>query len=296
MTGRQWVSFLSKVRPRIERLLAEAGQTEPPIDIAKVARVVGVARIEAKPQPGNAIARTIMTPPGPVIQYDPAQPLTRRRFSIAHEIAHILLSVEGKIARPSWKTVDASLEGKCHQIARELLMPRDMFVQHVRTFRTPGLLAFLALASTFQVSCEALAYRLADFRLWPTIILFVQKSENVASYLAEPVRFIGSEQGPVLRVVRTFKPGRHSRRSVPPGTLVPFGSGCHVSFVCGVDTAGYEIFALKTLRGTFFVESSKLVKPERVLSLIHLVPPATMNPAWATSRTLFEPARHVCWR
>jgi len=84
--------------------------------------------------------------------------LPRRRFTIAHELAHIAIIHSGSRSA----TVGKEVERLCDLIAVELLMPWSVFESH--TPLHPRLGDIFALATRFQTSLHATAQRCAEVR------------------------------------------------------------------------------------------------------------------------------------
>jgi Zn-dependent peptidase ImmA (M78 family) len=86
--------------------------------------------------------------------------VNRKRFTIAHEIAHFLLHSDGQaVFRDRTFARRASdpsqMEREADQFAAELLMPADDVRQHIAS----GVTSLSALASQFGVSALAMKYR-----------------------------------------------------------------------------------------------------------------------------------------
>jgi len=82
--------------------------------------------------------------------------LPRRRFTIAHELAHVIVDQTG----PNAPRVGKELERLCDLIAVELLMPEDVFRAHLpHSFRVADI---FTLAKRFQASLSATARRCAE--------------------------------------------------------------------------------------------------------------------------------------
>jgi hypothetical protein len=90
------------------------------------------------------------------IVYSPNQPLARRRFTIAHELAHLILIQELQHTRQPTKEV----ERLCDLIAVELLMPESQFRAALQNQWTID--ALFTLARTFQASLTATSRRCAE--------------------------------------------------------------------------------------------------------------------------------------
>lgn len=101
----------------------------------------------------------------------------RLRFTLAHELAHLLFvkrgvsrfSREGTPVDPA--TAARKEETICNLIAAELLMPRSAFSRKARALcqhahGRPGLDAVATLARDFAVSQLAVKTRLDELRLW----------------------------------------------------------------------------------------------------------------------------------
>ena len=104
-------------------------------------------------------------------------PFARRRFSLAHEIGHFMMHGGGALARataqPAKKQMeynpdrDDPREIEAHAFAAELLMPWEMVAHEAAALRAGTLgpqRAILALAARLQVSRQAAARRLAEWR------------------------------------------------------------------------------------------------------------------------------------
>jgi len=87
----------------------------------------------------------------------------RRRFTLAHEIAHLIVAAgNARGARRSHACTD--LERACDTVAAELLMPFDEFCHAARGDASTARL--LALADEFEVSPHAAAVRLNELGVW----------------------------------------------------------------------------------------------------------------------------------
>ncbi len=82
----------------------------------------------------------------------------RRRFTIAHEMAHAIFEGSG----PNCPRIGRELERLCDMLATEILMPHDVFLQLAGT-RVSSQKLF-ELARTFKTSLSATAIRLAEVR------------------------------------------------------------------------------------------------------------------------------------
>lgn len=80
----------------------------------------------------------------------------RRRFTVAHEMAHALLELSG----PGCPKTGLELERLCDMLATEFLMPREMFITHAGTDLT--IERIFKLVGTFKTSLSATAIRCAE--------------------------------------------------------------------------------------------------------------------------------------
>ena len=89
----------------------------------------------------------------------------RKRFAVAHELAHLLLDPRlERAGRPSWAvpSTDARrVEKRCDDIAVSLLMPEDKFKATISRFPM-GLASIPEIAALFGTSVEATAIRLCE--------------------------------------------------------------------------------------------------------------------------------------
>lgn len=103
-----------------------------------------------------------------IIRLNATSPAPRKRFTLAHEIGHLLL---GKSGLRSTVGSDYALERRCDAIAAELLMPTDETVPFIKSLGKPSPEKLRAIASRFEVSLQAAAFRVhRDFALWKCFI------------------------------------------------------------------------------------------------------------------------------
>jgi hypothetical protein len=95
----------------------------------------------------------------------------RRRFTIAHELAHALFESTG----PRPPRVGDELERLCEMLAAEILMPRANFQAALGAEPVTGL-TISNLARRFQASLTATAIRCTDFR--PLSIIDVHQGQS----------------------------------------------------------------------------------------------------------------------
>ena len=149
------------------QLLEELGVTKPPVDVDAVARMCGipVLRFEFDDALSGLVVDTTQ---GPVIGINEDHHPVRQRFSIAHELGHVMLchidsfhvdlgstDEDGEPPGYNWRH-----ERAANDFAANLLMPGTMLK---RAFgKTPGV---AGLATTFEVSELAMGFRLRNLGL-----------------------------------------------------------------------------------------------------------------------------------
>jgi len=117
---------------------------------------------------GTTDAHLTPTDRGFVIEVNAFATPQRKRFSIAHEIAHTFFNPVARTYRRSGLAVSVSHkrpellieESLCDIAAAEMLMPEDMF-REAATREQPSIAAVQGLASLFDTSLEATALRYA---------------------------------------------------------------------------------------------------------------------------------------
>lgn len=149
---------------------------EPPVPIEQIIKAEG-ARISVESIPTDISGFLYCGSKVSVIGVNSRQPLTRRRFSMAHELGHLVLHAEqfrtsGGLHvdrellrlrdRNSSKGVDPD-EVEANSFAALILMPRDFLSAELEQMQDVDLLddqIIRALARRFRVSEQALNIRL----------------------------------------------------------------------------------------------------------------------------------------
>lgn len=129
------------------------GVTCPPTDLREVASRLGVRDLIEESLP---MAGELRKDDGAyVIAYSREMPFTRQRFTVAHELGHVLIEQTGRGA----PRVGAELERICDAFAGELLAP----TQRARAFlgATPSLDTVLDFFRAFRISRQAGALRVS---------------------------------------------------------------------------------------------------------------------------------------
>jgi hypothetical protein len=128
----------------------------PPTAFEDLCRRLDVASIVEEAIPvGGELQRTTE---GYRIVCSAGQPETRRRFTIAHELAHIVFERSGS----RFPRAGAELERLCNMVAAEMLMPTHVFTGDLPAQPTAADVS--RLASKYRTSLSAAAIRCAEFR------------------------------------------------------------------------------------------------------------------------------------
>jgi hypothetical protein len=149
----RWV--LERQATRLLKLSEIAG---PPVPVDEL--VAGLPRLLVKFFPGLPTSgRTQWVDGHWVILVDADEPVVRQRFSLAHELAHVILHPLADIALPNARetTAEARLEYACEYFAACLLMPRTWMK---RAYFHDGIQDVPSLARLFGVSWLAMRIRL----------------------------------------------------------------------------------------------------------------------------------------
>jgi len=100
-----------------------------------------------------------------VIKLNSESSFVRKRFTLAHEIAHLLLDTVP--AHRSTNRTDKALERACDTVAAELLMPSKEATDFICGLGLPSPEKLQAIASRYNVSLQTAALRVHyDLKLW----------------------------------------------------------------------------------------------------------------------------------
>ena len=177
----------------------ESGWEGPPFNPLRIAEMLNV-QIEANSS--IADARLIATESGPKIEFNPQQPRERVRFSIAHEIAHMLFPdwTEQIRNRGGQKEVvdDWQLETLCNLAASEFVLPIGS-LSSVAT--VPPIEELMRRRREYDVSAEAFLIRLAKISTQPIGVFFASPYEVEDAQRRYRVNyFVGSPTAPKVQI------------------------------------------------------------------------------------------------
>jgi len=175
------------VRTR-EMVLAaiERGWTGPPYNPFHLAEMQGVRLL---PTEGILEAQTSSDSGGHfTVEYNPQRPAARMRFSIAHELGHILFpdcaaETRHRVTHQDMKADDWQLESLCNIAAAEILMPFGTLQDELQNRPSVGL--FLDLRRKYLVSCEAIANRLIRLTQYPCVAFLLRFDLLRSRYFVE---------------------------------------------------------------------------------------------------------------
>lgn len=135
-----------------------------PIQTVDIANQLGVKVYKVPNWPSELsgmVRKNVDAPGGFDIFVNQDHPEKRRRFTIAHEIAHIILHpqligdgiTDDALLRSG---LSNAVEAQANKLAADILMPRDKLNECLQR----GITSVSALAKTFNVSEQAMAIRL----------------------------------------------------------------------------------------------------------------------------------------
>lgn len=174
-----------EIEEKVAALLEKHQISEAPVPIDLIARQEGL-RIVASAFNGDVSGALVRTTGAAGIAVNANQSSTRKRFTIAHELAHYLLDHRPDEDHLDWEfTVlrrdQKSAEGtdtreiEANTFAANLLMPREFLVRDLRRFlNRNGVLELgesdrMTLARRYRVSDMAMSFRLAGLGLIPPV-------------------------------------------------------------------------------------------------------------------------------
>lgn len=185
----------------------EKGWEGPPFNPLRLAEML---KIQIEANSSVADARLIETDVGPKIEFNPQQPRERVRFSIAHEIAHLLFSDWSDQVRNRSTHDEASdnwqLELLCNLAASEFVLPIGSLPA---TTNVAPIEQLMRQRREYDVSAEAFLIRLAKITTQP-IGIFVSShfgtEEGIRRYRID--YFVSSPTAPEVRLSGKLVPNQ----------------------------------------------------------------------------------------
>jgi Zn-dependent peptidase ImmA (M78 family) len=167
-------------RRRAQQLLADLKIIAPPVPLELLAKQCG-AVIRYEPFRGQLSGMVHRRPDGTgVIGVNSLHSTTRQRFTIAHELGHLLLHSEADVhideKRPLGRRDEASSQAidtneiEANQFAAELLMPASFIRSSVEALadddsELSAEEAIDELSRIFEVSSQAMTHRLTNLKI-----------------------------------------------------------------------------------------------------------------------------------
>ncbi|MCG8371359.1 MAG: ImmA/IrrE family metallo-endopeptidase [Proteobacteria bacterium] len=168
--------MISATSPRFERsatkLLREYGEFSPPVDVESLARSLGMS--VSFEELDNDVSGLMLIEDGVVkVAINEAHHRHRQRFTLAHEIGHMLLHAEGdrvfvdrRFFRNAWASSgELREEIEANAFAAALLMPEALVREHLDAERGITDIDVFRLATQFAVSEQAMTLRLVKLNV-----------------------------------------------------------------------------------------------------------------------------------
>ena len=160
----------SLARRKAAELIERAGIQKPPVPVERLAELAG-ALVRYEPFEGTMSGLLYRSNERAVIGVNSIHPEVRQRFTIAHELAHLLLHQPTfqidehafvAFRNPESSKATDPAEVEANQFAAALLMPEGLLAKSVRDLgeNPDAERAILELSKRFLVSQEAMTIRL----------------------------------------------------------------------------------------------------------------------------------------
>jgi len=258
---------LVDIRTNVLAILGRAGIEDVPVDLQQLCARLGL-RVAVEDL-GRLDACLIPAQGGKVIKLNSRVPRPRRRFSLAHEIAHALLQLP--VAPPPQpspsvcrgnRAADRTVERLCDAFAAELLMPYTAFRRFALDDTYVSIEGIERLASLFDTSVTAAARRLAETAEAPVVVAMWKPLRREACPDTLCLTW-AQRTAAATRLARFFLPWR---ASPPPGSS-PYSAARELDTV-----RNFERLDNPAKRPRFLVESKPFggVAPAFVMSLVRL--------------------------
>lgn len=199
----------SKAKDEVLKAM-QLGWQGPPYDPFKLAEILEIPTI---PREDVLDARILLVGSRRLqIEFNPNRPRGRRRFSIAHEIAHTLFPDCVENARNRGQSVEPradnwQLELLCNIAAAEFIMP----VGNELDIDTPVTIDnVLQLQKQFDVSTEAISIRLANVTLKPCTIFAAARFADSESFTDYRLDYSVRSRSSTIELIR----GQNLRNSI----------------------------------------------------------------------------------
>lgn len=172
---------ITAIRQRARDLVVyglENGWVGPPFDAIQLAKILNFDIA-----PNDSISDARIIPIGGnkfKIEFNPFQRPTRMNFSIAHELAHTLLSdcKESVRNREEDPTENRELEQVCNIGASEIQLPYAVFSSDANELENVDLESLIRLSTKYKASLESLFIRFVEVIDLPCAIMICRFNQN----------------------------------------------------------------------------------------------------------------------
>ena len=158
-------------------LREKANQVLPPIDLNAIIRQFPHLVVKEIELDGEGLFVDLASHGSEIYLKRDAGPL-RKRFTLAHEIGHLILAESGghPVGYRKSKKVKNTVEHWCNTFAANLLMPRDDVLRFLRQSKLSGLIEALCSGpQVFRVSHQAFRMRVAEIAPLTAYVLEADK-------------------------------------------------------------------------------------------------------------------------
>ncbi len=174
-----------KVIRKAKQLLDECEVRSFPVNLVPLAEHQGIRQIKEMDTRLDGQLLELETGGYEVILSKNA-PVTRKRFTLAHEIAHTLLSA----GQGPEGCGEGAVEGLCNVAAAEILIPTRFLQKIFPTVKEVTVESFLEVSKSFECSLEAAAWRLLNSGLIRGALLIwtikIQEGQQVLELTSVP--------------------------------------------------------------------------------------------------------------
>ena len=154
---------LPAIYPLVRQLLAKSEQVQPPTNLESIIAIWPGLHVSAEDMDGEAYILDLGIQGTELFLKKDSYP-QRQRFSLAHELGHIVLRDKGiGFSGREQSPRDKQLERWCDTFAGELLMPSDWIMRSLSAPSDPDAIDFvMKLPGIYDVSRESMFIRLAE--------------------------------------------------------------------------------------------------------------------------------------
>ena len=179
------IELADLVRPEqlVDEILKQNPSLPLPVPVEELAGLAGISKIEALSSDGfeGALISNPEKSAGAIF-YNANRPVSRRRFTIGHELGHFLLPWHRQTSFNCTSDdisarANADWEIQANQFSAELLMPRQLVKRRLVANRDPELMHIAALSAEFGTSFEMSARRMMELSEYACAIVFSKDNE-----------------------------------------------------------------------------------------------------------------------